>query len=182
MGVSGQPETMRGRAAIRVLKSRAGLALLEVLMAGAVVALLMAGLFTLNTFNIKTMRSGKETVAASLVIQERLDQLRKGTWMDITDPAYLQSVLGSRVSSPVALSGLSERVTINVYPAGVIASVPIQVTRSADGTVAVASSNTALRSKPMVRADVTVTWIGSRTGAPRTRTISTVIANGGIVK
>lgn len=163
-------------------RSRSGVALVEVMMAGAAIALFMAGLFTMNSFSAKTVRAGKETVAASNIVQERLDQLRKGTWFNVTDPAYVQTLLGTAAGSGAPLSGLTERITINVYPAASPALTPIQVTRSANGTVTINSSNTALQQKPMVRADITATWTGSRSGATRTRTVSTVIAQGGIVK
>lgn len=163
-------------------RSRSGVALVEVMMAGAVIALFMAGLFTMNSFSVKTVRAGRESVAASLIVQERLEQLRKGTWINVTDTAYVQTLLGTAAGSRVPLSGLTERIIINVYPAASPALTPIQVTRSANGTVTINSSNAALQQKPMVRADITATWAGTRTGATRTRTISTVIAQGGIVK
>ena len=164
------------------LRSSAGVALMEVLIAGATIAVFMAGLFTLNTFTVKTARSGKEILASTLVVQERLEQLRKGTWYNVTDASYIQGLLSTPTGSASALPGLTERITINVYPAVTPAPTPIQVTRSSSGTATILSSNTALRQQPTVRADVTATWVGSRTGAMRTRTFSTVIAEGGIVR
>lgn len=151
-------------------------------MAGMAIALCMAGLFTMNSFGFKTVRAGKETVAASLVVQERIDQLRKGTWINVTDPAYVQTLLGAAPGAGDPLPGRTERITINAYPAVSPTPTPIQVTRAANGTVTINSSNNTLRQQPMVRADVTTTWTASRTGRTRTRTIATVIAQGGIVK
>lgn len=151
-------------------------------MAGATIALFMAGLFTMNSFSVKTARAGRETVAASLIVQERLDQLRKGTWINVTDPAYVQTLLGTAPGSGAPPLGLTERITINVYPATNPASTPIQVSRAANGIATIDSSNTALRQQPTVRADVTATWTGNRNGTTRVRTISTVIGQGGIVK
>ncbi len=163
-------------------RSLSGVALLEVLMAGTTIALFMAGLFTMNSFSVKTVRAGRETVAASLIVQERLDQLRKGTWINVTDPAYVRTLLSTPAGSGAALSGLTERVTLNVYPAVAPTPVPTVVRRAANGTVTIVSSNATLSTQPTLRADVTTTWAGNRTGATRTRTVSTVIAQGGIVK
>ncbi len=161
-------------------RSRAGMALLEVLIAAASIALFMSGLFAMNSFSLKTVRAGKETVAASLILQERLDQLRRGSWVNVTDPAYVQAVMGTAAGAAAPLSGLVERITINTYPTP--APTPIHVTRWASGIASVDSTNPALRQESMVRADITATWVASRNGETRTRTISTVIAQGGIVK
>ena len=151
-------------------------------MAGASIAVFLAGLFTLSSFSIRTARAGRETVAASLIVQERLDQLRRGNWTNVTDPTYIQTQMSKPAGSAAPLSGVTERITINAYPAASPAPVPIEVRRSANGTVTIVSSNASLRGQPTVRADVTTTWAGSRRGATRTRTMSTVIAQGGIVK
>lgn len=161
-------------------RCKAGVALLEVLIAAASIALFMSGLFAMNSFSLKTVRAGKETVAASLVLQERLDQLRRGSWVNVTDPAYIQSCMGNAAGAAVPLSGLVERISINAYPTP--APTPIQVTRWASGAVSVDSTNTTLRQESMVRADFTATWVTGRNGATRTRTISTVIAQGGIIQ
>lgn len=100
-----------------VRRSRSGAALVEVMMAGAFIALFMGGLFTMNSFSAKTVRAGRETIAASLVVQERLDQLRRGTWINVTEPAYVQTLLGTAAGAGAPFNGLTERITLNVYPA-----------------------------------------------------------------
>lgn len=159
-----------------------GAVIAEALAAAMIIGLFMGGLFEMNALSMRTVRSGKETVAASLILQERLDQVRNTKWVTVSDGSYLQSVLSTAAASSPALSQLTEQITVSAYPAASPAPTATVVTRAANGATAVVSSNAALIKQPTVRADVTITWLSNSKGKPRTRTLSTIIAEGGIIR
>jgi hypothetical protein len=159
-----------------------GAVIVEALAAAMIIGLFMGGLFEMNAFNVRTVRAAKETVAGSLVLQERLDQVRNTKWTTVSDTTYLQSVLSTAAASSGALPQLTEQITVSAYPAVSPTPTPAVVTRAPDGTTAIVSSNSALSSLPAVRADVTISWLSSPRGKTRTRTLCTIIAEGGIVR
>jgi hypothetical protein len=146
-----------------------------------IIGLFMGGLFQMNALNLRTMRSGRETVAASLVLQERLDQVRNTTWANVSDAAYLKSILDAGASSSTGLPQLTEQITISAYPVATPVPTAAVVTR-AGGSATIVSSNADLAKKRMVRADVSITWKSSAGSKTRTRALSTIIAEGGIVR
>jgi hypothetical protein len=159
-----------------------GAVIVEALAAAMIIGLFMGGLFEINALNVKTVRAGKETVAASLVLQERLDQLRNRTWASVSDAASLQTLLAAQAASSTPLAQLTEQITVAAYPVTAPAPTSVVVTRAANGSTATVSSNAALAKLPTVRADVTITWSSSARGKTRTRTLSTIIAEGGILR
>lgn len=160
----------------------AGAVIVEALAAAMIIGLFMGGLFEMNALNLRTIRAGKETVAASLVLQERLDQVRNTTWANVSLAAHLQTILNAPAASASALPQLSEQITVSAYPATAPMPPSAVVTRAANGATAVVSSNPDLSELPTVRADVTITWRSSPRAKTRTRTLSTIIAEGGILR
>lgn len=176
-----EPHFLRGRAK-RPPGRSSGSILVETLVAVLIIGLFMGGLFELNAFNVRSIRSGRETVAASLVLQERLDQIRNTTWNKVSDAGIVQNMLNAPAASSAALPQLSEQVTISAYPATAPTPASAVVTRAANGTTTIVSSNPALSSQKTVRADVTITWSSGATARTRTRALSTIIAEGGITR
>jgi hypothetical protein len=112
----------------RSFKSVSGATILEAVFAGAIMALFMGGLFELNARNVQLLKSGKESFAATIVLEERLEQLRSGKWADITSADYLQTILAQPASSSAQLPKLSEQISITEYPASVPAAAANTVT------------------------------------------------------
>ncbi len=160
----------------------AGAVLVETLAAAMIIGLFMGGLLQLNAFNARSIRAARETVAASLVLQERLDQIRNTTWNKVSDAAIVQSMLNTPAASSAGLPQLAEQVTISAYAATAPTPAPAVVTRAANGTTTIVSSNPALSAQKTVRADVTITWRSSPMAKTRTRALSTIIAEGGITR
>ena len=177
------PVLMRDAKSMRhsVNRLARGATILEAVFAGAIIALFMGGLFEMNGHNLQMLKSGKESFAATLILEERLEQLRSGTWVEITSPTYLQDVLTKPARSAAQLSSVAEQIVVSDYPA---ASPPLSsnaVTRSSSGATVVVSSNTTLFKQDLVRADIRVTWSGTPGGRTRVRDISTVIAERGLI-
>ena len=158
-----------------------GITLVESLVAASMLALFLAAVFSVNGRNLQLLKSGKESLSATAVLEERVEQLRTGNWDDVTSAAYLSTILGTASGSAANLRSLSEQIVISTYPPPSPATATNQVTRSSSGTVATVSSNSALRVQNSVRADIRVTWIGPPNGRTRVREISTIIANGGLI-
>jgi hypothetical protein len=156
--------------------------IVEALAAAMIIGLFMGGLFQMNALNLRTMRAGKETVAASLVLQERLDQVRNTTWANASQSAYLRTILNSPAASASVLPQLTEQITVSAYPATSPMPTSAVVTRAANGSTAIVSSNADLSKLRTVRADVTISWRSSPRAKTRTRTLSTIIAEGGITR
>ncbi|HEX8295967.1 MAG TPA: hypothetical protein VF593_06675 [Chthoniobacteraceae bacterium] len=160
----------------------AGAVIVEALAAAMIIGLFLAGLFEMNAFNVRTLRSGTETVAASLVLQERLDQVRNTTWANVGDATYLRTVLTTKAVSADALLDLTETLTVSAYPPPSPAVASAIVTRAASGTTTIVSSNSKLAEQATLRADITISWRGNGRRLARTRTLCTIIAEGGITR
>jgi hypothetical protein len=158
-----------------------GATILEAVLAGALIALFMAGLFEMNARNIQLLKTGKESFAATIVLEERLEQLRCGKWTEITSAAFVQTILAAPPSSGGQLPALSEQITITAYPPAAPPAAAITVTRSAAGAVAVASDNALMPKEDLVRVDLRVTWTGTPGQRTRTRELSTMIADRGLI-
>lgn len=144
-------------------------------------AIFLAKLFEMNARNIQVLKSGKESFAATVVLEERLEELRRGKWADITSPAYLQTILATPASSSNQLPSLAEQISVSAYPAATPPATANTASRSAAGAVNVVSSNAALANQSLVRADLRVTWSGTPAGRGHTREISTIIGDRGLI-
>ena len=154
---------------------------MEAVFAGTLIALFLGGVFEMNARNLQVLKMGKESFAATVALEERLEQLRSGKWSDITSPAYLQTILTDPPGSASQLPALSEQISVSAYPAAAPAGAANSVTRSSAGAVKVMSSNAALTTQALVRADLRVTWAGSPGGRTRVRELSTVIGDRGLI-
>src|SRR4051812_23604383 len=158
-----------------------GATIIEAVIAGALIALFLGGVFQMNARNIQLLKTGKESFAATVVLEERLEQVRCGKWTDITSAAYLQTILANPPSSGAQLSNLSEQITVSAYPAAAPPAAANSVTRSSAGAGAVVPSNAALPKEDLVRVDLRVTWSGTPGQRTRVREISTLIADRGLI-
>ncbi len=175
----------RGRRA-----SRAGFTILEAGVAGAIVTVFLAALFSLNSNMMHLLRASAEAANASQHLQARVEQVRLSNWTQITDPVWIQgNLLNLRTDASVNLPGLTETLTVTPYtsPSSVaVASPPppFTVTRNADNSVTVNpagyASTVALTHQEMLQIDLSVTWPSLyRT---RTRALTTLVSQWGISK
>ena len=165
--------------------------LMETTVAGAIVAVLLTGLFVLNSDMLHLLRSSAETTNASAHLQTRVEQVRLANWNQLTDPAWVQAtLLNAPTDAELNLSGLSETFTATPYvspcSAAPTASPPpaYTVSRLADGTTSVSpagySSGALLAQQEMLRIDLSISWPGiNRT---RTRTQTTLVSPWGVSK
>jgi hypothetical protein len=158
-----------------------GATIVEAVFAGALMALFLGGLFEMNARNVQVLKSGKESFAATMVLEERLEQVRGGKWSEITSSGYLQTILANAPSSATQLPSLSEQISVSPYPPAAPPAAANTVTRSVAGAVAVTSTNAAMAAEDLVRVNLRVTWSGTPNRRTRVREISTLIADRGLI-
>ena len=166
-------------------RKTAGATILEVVLAGAIVALFLGSLFVLNSTGIGIVKAHRETAAANLCLQERLEQSRAANWSEITEADWIKAqILQAPAPGSSLLRNLEEQITVSVYPPPSPAVAATSVRRRPDGQVEILSrmSATTLAAIQTVRVDFRDTWTSARNGRTRVRETSTVLAIGGIGK
>ena len=172
-------------------RARRGFTILEAAFAGAIVTVLLSGLFMLQSNMMRMLSSSTETTNASVHLQTRAEQVRLANWPQLTDPSWVQAnLLNGPTDADVNLPGLSETYTVTPYQStssgapAVAPPPPFAVTRKPDGTLTVSpagySSSALLASQEMLQIDLSITF-PSR-GRTRTRAQSLMISPWGISK
>src|SRR5690349_20409828 len=70
-------------------KAKAGFTLVETMIAVALSCATLSTVMVLNAQQLKLVKSSRETNAASLVLQDRVEQMRILTWNNLTNPNYV---------------------------------------------------------------------------------------------
>ena len=164
---------------------------MEAAFAGAIVAVLLSGLFVLQSNMMRMLSASTETTNASAHLQTRAEQVRLANWPQLTDPNWIQAdLLKSPTDADVNLPGLSETYTVTPYQSpcsgapAVAPPPPFTVTRKADGTLSVNpagySSTLLLSNLEMLQIDLSITF--PSLGRTRTRTQTLLISPWGVSK
>src|SRR3954471_23022029 len=91
----------------------AAFSLVENVLACAIVALGLAGTYTLNSQSMGVLRMAKEESFASQVLQQRIENLRIANWQRVSDPTWIRDhLLNVSADGSDSLRSLSETVTI----------------------------------------------------------------------
>jgi prepilin-type N-terminal cleavage/methylation domain-containing protein len=110
--------------------------LVEVLVALVIVVLFAAAAFATNSQLLIKLKAQKETTAATMLLQRRMEQLRASAWSDVATASYLKDTiisdpapsnpnltqqqidayLAGIKSAEAPLSDLTEKITVSVYP------------------------------------------------------------------
>jgi Tfp pilus assembly protein PilV len=160
-------------------RTSSGGTIAEALVAAACLAIFFVGLFALSSQSLKLLRSSSRQAAATYCLQQRVEEIRSLTWAQLTDNTTIRdSILANLPGDSTSVPGLSETITLNVYPTPTTATV---FTRPYGGSASVSSTNPGLSSASMIRVDTLITWNKSN-GGTNTREYTTVIANGGITQ
>ena len=164
--------------------------LAEVLVAVAVVFIFGDAAFATNERLLITLKNQKETTAASMMLQERMEKFRGFSYSNIADKTYVNTnVLQVKTTSEAALGNLSETITVSGYmnTGGGIGNYP------SDGTHAnqwarnssypsgnQTDTNTSLATdNDLLKVDILLTWT-SANGRTRTRDLASVFGKGNI--
>lgn len=163
-------------------RSRLGGALLETMMAMAVVSVFLTGMYAANARVWSLLRASLESNAANRVVNGRAEQLRASTWDQVTSETYISgNVLSVAPDTGSELGVLTETINVIAYPEPSPVPEPITVTRDYDsGTVTtVDAGDGSMTGQRSIRIDITASWT-AKGGAPRSRQISMILSNGGV--
>jgi prepilin-type N-terminal cleavage/methylation domain-containing protein len=169
------------------LNSR-GFSLVEVLMALVVCVVFGVAAFTSNQRLLLALKNQKETTAATMALQWRMENFRSTAFSNIASHDYVKTnILTVRTSTdsngnttdPFApLGSITEQFTIGVYPAD--GSTPTVMSWDANHpTGQDVTTNNSLGSATLLKVDILETWHGAD-GRSRTRQMSTIVGIGNI--
>jgi hypothetical protein len=155
-------------------RQEAGITLLEVLFAAALMAGFFGSIFELNAVCLRYIDASKETIAALETVHDRCEKLRNLAFTDLTSTSYVQTLMGSAANTSDFCKKATETVKLSAYPTpdGVT-----QITRAADGTITTNSTATSLGST-VVQVDVSTSWNLALNGRSRSEQITTFVSNG----
>jgi Tfp pilus assembly protein PilV len=169
----------------------AGFTIVETAVAAIVIALFLGSMFALNSACLSLVRNSKDSAAAMLSNQERVEQLRSCNWSEVTDNAYwvdslnasyyLTNIMNLATQTGAALSNATEivRITENGFLQGASAAY-FEVTRTPSGVTITAQNNPqTLVSARMLKIDITLNW-SALGGRQRTRASTAIVARGGL--
>lgn len=157
-----------------------GVSLVETTIAAAIAALFLSSVFALNISTMETIRSAKETIAASQVLQQRTESLRIANWQEITSPDWVAAnLLNTSASGSVQLRALTESMLLVPYGSNSIGNTLI--TRTGNAATIVNRDDDLLTENA-----IKVIWTVNYTGVPNERATSrqavVIIAKGGVAK
>lgn len=112
-----------------------GFTLIEVLVALVICVVFGAATFATNSQLLIKLKAQKETTAATMLLQRRMEQLRASAWSDLATASYLKDTIladptpgnlttqqqidayiATLKNAEAPLGSLAERITVSVYP------------------------------------------------------------------
>jgi type II secretory pathway pseudopilin PulG len=152
--------------------------LMEVLVSLGVMLIALTGIATLNSSALALTRSAKQATAASLTLQERVEQLRTANWQQVTDAEYLRNtVLSITPRNTAGISPATETITISAYPnPATIEPVKLQKTAHA---VRILTTGSKIANESLATLAVQLQWPG-KDGRINTRESVTILSRAGI--
>ena len=160
-------------------RSIGGFTLSETILATGIAMLAMAAATALNSAHLRLVKSSRQSNAATLALQERVEQMRLANWRKITDPDYLKdTLLASVPSSAAPLNPITEKITISAYPDPSVAQ-KLVVERRSNGERVTLVSGAGLTTQRLAQVEFQLGWVGADQ-RPRLRATTTMVSNGGI--
>ncbi len=165
---------------LRRVSAKSGFTLIETIVAAAIATIFLASLFTMNMAAMDTIRCAKESIAASQILQQRMESLRIANWHEVTDASWLSAnLLNTDIPGSAQLKSLVETLTLVPYGSTNIGNT--QLTRTS-GAATIVSQNTGLLAESAVKVIWTVSYTGAPNGRAVSRQIVAILADGGVAK
>ena len=160
----------------------------EVCVGMVVVALFAAAGFGANERLLLSLKAQKETTAATMILEQRMEALRASSFSNVASQDYLiNNIFAFPTSTDTDpsfwqlyqdLGNLTEQVAVGVY--GDTSQTPIVLNRDVQHTAPqVLSTNANLANSNLLQVDLILQWT-SANGRIRTRTITGVFGKGNI--
>lgn len=159
--------------------SLAGFSLPELCVAIAVAALFGLAVFATNSRLLIALKSQKESAAATMVLQQRMESLRACSFTQVATKDYLKNnIFSTPTGSEGPLGSLNEQVAVGVY--GNTTVTPVILQRNLQNpTPAELSTNDNLANYNLLEVDLLLQWVGAN-GQTRTRQLSAIFGKGNI--
>ena len=161
-----------------------GFTLAEVICAAAILVLFVSAIFAVNQKVLASLKAQKETLAATQIFQERIEQLRYNAasgiaGSNIADINWLKTNIYNADTQSISTLGPSaaETIVLSVYPVPV--GTAAQLTRTNGTANTDSTGDPSIPSATLVRADLQLTWTSS-SGRSRLRRTSTVLGKGDV--
>jgi len=161
-------------------KHVAGFSLAELCVAIAVTALFGAAVFATNSRLMIALKTQKESTAATMVLQQRMESLRACSFTQVATKDYLENnIFNVPTGSEAPLGNLNEQVAVGAY--GNTAVAPIMLLRNAQHptTPQELSTNDTLTNYDLLQVDLLLQWTGAN-GRTRTQQLSGLFGKGNI--
>ena len=161
-------------------RNEAGFTFPELCVAIAVTALFGAAIFGTNSRLLLALKTQKESTAATMVLQQRMESLRACSFTQVATDSYLRNnIFNTPTGSEGPLGGLNEQVAVGVY--GNPSVTPIVLLRNPQNptTPQELSTNNNLTAYNLLQVDLLLQWTSSN-GRTRTRQLSAVFGKGNI--
>src|SRR5687768_5936853 len=121
-------------------RNRSGFSLAETVISAAIALTGIGAAMTLNGAHLKLVQSSRQSNAATLALQERVEQMRILSWTKLTSAAKLQeTLLSTDMKSVAPLHGPRETITVSRYPKA-SAGEKLILERNANGRISVLSA------------------------------------------
>ena len=167
-----------------------GFSLAEVAVAMVICVVFGAAAFTTNQRLLLALKNQKETTAATMMLQERMEKLRSFSYSNVADKTYVSTnVVQTTTTSEAPLGGLTEYITVSGYltTAGATVNYPTDGTHAnqwkrdqghptgqeQDQNATLATDN------DLLKVDILLTWT-STDGRTRTREVAGIFGKGNI--
>jgi Tfp pilus assembly protein PilV len=152
---------MLPRRAAAVQVSQNGVTIIEVLTSVLLIFLGLGGIFAINIQSMEILRKTRQTVAASQMLQERIETMRSHVWPEISNSQALATLFQTPTQSAADLADLypaeSFVVTVPTLPAGTKASDYTFSLRRDGGNVSITQKGD-LSAQPLLLVQGTVRW------------------------
>ena len=167
-----------------------GFSLAEVAVAMVICVVFGAAAFTTNQRLLLALKNQKETTAATMMLQERMEKLRSFSYSNVADKNYvLTNIVQIPTTSETVLGNLTEYITISGY----LTTSATTGNYPTDGTHANQwkrdqghptgqeqdHSDTLATDNDLLKVDIVLTW-SSTDGRSRTREVAGIFGKGNI--
>ena len=167
-----------------------GFSFAEVCVAIVICVVFGAAAFTTNQRLLLALKNQKETTAASMMLQERMEKLRSFSYSDVADKTYVNTnIVQTNTTSEAVLGGLSEYITISGFltAGGATGNYPTDGTHANQWKRDQAHptgqeqdhSDTLATDNDLLKVDIVLSWT-STDGLSRTREVAAIFGKGNI--
>lgn len=160
-----------------------GFTLIEVLVALGVVVVGFLGAYGMILQSGKLVSAAEEDALVCSGLEQRIDQLRKLEWPELTDGTGVTGKVWT--ARPESVSGITvaqETLTISPYDLATAKTLQGTWVGASSPAVSFTAAAQQLNAAKAVKVIATLTWTGRRSSRQQTRSLVSVISKGGISK